>query len=556
MFRENILHNQQDLFNSFTWMNPKIQKKLKESWAPLFYELVFSHISERLFAPLYCDDNGRPNVPVNVLLCLEFIKHMKDYTDEELLDQFSFNYQIMYALGIRNLGELYIAPRTLYEFREKVLEYTKEHPEEADLVFKQFEGLTENFAKVAKIKTGEQRSDSTQIMPNIKKAGRLSLAFDVLLNAVKALPADAVPEFLTHVQEPGFRTKILFMTKGSETKTRLGEVLTLSFQLLQYTRDIPALDELPEILLLKRFMKEQTNGEDPFTSFVVKDNKDISSSSLQSAYDEDATYRKKGNKQNSGYVLNITETCSEENPVQLITDYTLEKNIKSDIEMLKSRLPIIIENTGVKEIYVDGGYYDEELVLYAHSLGVTLRFTNMTGRKVDSSKLPLTSFTIENNQKVVSCPAGYAPLSSNLDKRGKAINALFDREKCLNCPFKQACRVKIGKRKASLRMPLKSVHAAQARETISSKESNKKATSKRAAIEGTNSCLKRSQSAGKLSVRGLIKSSIVMGMKIIGHNFKQIRNYFKSLPKNRAEVKISLGLQGRDLYFCGVGSTD
>jgi hypothetical protein len=554
MFKENTAHNQQDLFDSSTWLNAKIKKKLQESWAPLFYELVFCHVSEKLFSSLYCSDNGRPNIPVNVLLCLEFIKHMKDYTDEELLDQFYFNYQVSYALGIRNLGDLYIAPRTLYEFREKVVEYTKEHPDEADLVFKQFELLTENFIKVAKLKTGDQRSDSTQIIPNIKKAGRLSLAFDVLLNAVKAFPVDAVPEFLKHVPEPGFRTKILFTSKGSETKTRLGEVLTLSFRLLQYTRDIPALDELPEIQLLKRFMKEQTTGDDALISFVAKENKDISSTSLQSAYDEDATYRKKGNKENSGYVLNITETCAEENPVQLITDYTLEKNIKTDIDMLKSRLPIIIENTGVKEIYVDGGYYDEELVLYARSLGVTLHFTNMTGRKTDSSKLPLTSFIRENDQRVVSCPAGHAPYASHLDKRHEAINSHFDRERCQSCPLKQACRVKIGKRRASLRLPLKSLHAAEAREKIATKAIRRETTSKRAAIEGTNSSLKRSQGADKLSVRGIIKSTIVVGMKIIGNNFKRIKNYFASLPKIRVEIKDSLGLQGRDLYFSGVGN--
>jgi hypothetical protein len=60
----------------------------------------------------------------------------------------------------------------------------------------------------------------------------------------------------------------------------------------------------------------------------AKDSKSIPSDSLQSAYDEDGTYRKKGNKAESGYVLNLSETCSKENPFQLITDYTVEKNIK------------------------------------------------------------------------------------------------------------------------------------------------------------------------------------------------------------------------------------
>ena len=48
-------------------------------------------------------------------MALDLIKHLKDYTDEVLLDEYAFNYQISYALGLRTLGERYFAPRTLYD---------------------------------------------------------------------------------------------------------------------------------------------------------------------------------------------------------------------------------------------------------------------------------------------------------------------------------------------------------------------------------------------------------------------------------------------------------
>lgn len=83
--------------------------------ALLFYEHVFCEIDEKMFASLYCPDNGSPNKPVNILLSLEFFKHLYDYTDEQTLEQYYFNYQLNYALGQRNLGELYICERTLYE---------------------------------------------------------------------------------------------------------------------------------------------------------------------------------------------------------------------------------------------------------------------------------------------------------------------------------------------------------------------------------------------------------------------------------------------------------
>ncbi|MEW6273569.1 MAG: hypothetical protein AB1556_00400 [Bacillota bacterium] len=52
---------------------------------------------------------------------------------------------------------------------------------------------------------------------------------------------------------------------------------------------------------------------------VTKKGKEISPASLQSAYDSDATYRRKGNEDHVGYNYTLTETCAKENPVQLVT---------------------------------------------------------------------------------------------------------------------------------------------------------------------------------------------------------------------------------------------
>ncbi|HBP64993.1 MAG TPA: transposase, partial [Desulfosporosinus sp.] len=180
MFRKNDGHLQNNLFNSLNGMDSRLAHKLQKSWAARFYEHVFCEIDESLFVPLYASNNGRPNFPVNIFIGLELIKHLKEYTDEALLDEYAFNYQISFALGLRTLGERYFAPRTLYEFRSRLYNYSLEHPETADLMFAQFEKLTNHFIKVAGLSTSEGRMDSAQIMSNIKLGGRLSLAYDVL----------------------------------------------------------------------------------------------------------------------------------------------------------------------------------------------------------------------------------------------------------------------------------------------------------------------------------------------------------------------------------------
>ena len=81
------------------------------------------------------------------------------------------------------------------------------------------------------------------------------------------------------------------------------------------------------------------------------------SDSWQSAYDTDATYRDKARKKASGYTATFTETCTDENIVQIIVDYTVEPNNNSDVEIIDNRMDIIKDTTGASDIYVDGGYW-------------------------------------------------------------------------------------------------------------------------------------------------------------------------------------------------------
>lgn len=118
----------------------------KQEFTPIIlnFEVIFAifrentlHRQEKLFAPLYSSDNGRPNFPINIfLVALEIIKHLKNFVDEVLIDAFAYDFQISYALGLRNIGELYFARRTFYDFRARLYNYTLEHPKEGDAIFK------------------------------------------------------------------------------------------------------------------------------------------------------------------------------------------------------------------------------------------------------------------------------------------------------------------------------------------------------------------------------------------------------------------------------------
>ncbi|AST57719.1 transposase [Thermoanaerobacterium thermosaccharolyticum] len=204
----------------------------------------------------------------------------------------------------------------------------------------------------------------------------------------------------------------MYKTKSSEIENRLEYVIDLCVELKEIIQGNENLSINNELLLLERLINEQTVKNASEKGYKIKRGKDIASNSLQPAYDVDATYRKKAERQSSGYILNISETCDNNNEIQLITDYVVEKNIVSDVEIINSRLEIIKENTGCKEIVVDGGYYGKRTFDTSKDHGIIIKYTDMTGGKPDENKISVLEFKLDEDNKILRCPANIEPLDS------------------------------------------------------------------------------------------------------------------------------------------------
>lgn len=518
MFRENNEHRQLSFIESVNFMDESIRERLDNSWAPVFYKNVFCNIDESKFEVLYADC-GRPNFPVNISLSLEYIKHMFDYSDDDLIEQYYFNYLVSYAVGNRALGEKHLAERTLYEFRRRVYQYALSHPNEEDLVFKQFINLTLKCAKLTGTILEEQRMDSTMIMSNIKKAGRLALIYDVLAQAIKAMPDHLITEKFQALMKADYKKEILYKSKPSEADGKITVLIECCKEILEIAEKDAEYSDSDAIRVLKRMLSEQTETDKKTGEIIEKPKEKIDSESLQSAFDEDATFRKKSGKNHVGYSVNLSESCAKQNEVQLLTDYEIAKNTKSDVAFGKERIPEIVSNTGLKELYTDGGYYCEEL---ANNSDVVVHFTDMTGKEPSSEKLPIDSFVVDQNTDViVKCAADKCPISSI--KKEDLYTARFDLETCINCDLKETCRVKFQKNDTVIRITTKSLLGAEFRNDINI--NHKEYTSKRVAIEGSNSELKRAHSMGKLKVRGMNKCKLVVGLKVTACNIKRTMNH-------------------------------
>ncbi|OLN29501.1 IS66 family transposase [Desulfosporosinus metallidurans] len=249
--------------------------------------------------------------------------------------------------------------------------------------------------------------DSTQIMSNIKLGGRLSLAYDVLVCGAKALPETLLNDSLRIFLKADYKTTLLYQLKATDIQSRIQTILNHCAELLQLVEGQPELKETPAVQTIDRFLKEQASFNEQQNQWIAKGDREISSNSLQSVHDTDATYRNKGGKKHVGYALNLTETCANDNPVQVVTHFDVAPNTTSDVEMLNQSLATIA-GQGVKDLYTDGGYYSPNVVEEAETHGIMMHFTDMTGRKTSSGKLPYSSFTIEDKKTIVLCPELFA----------------------------------------------------------------------------------------------------------------------------------------------------
>ena len=520
MFREHVEHTQSSFLDADNLMSERSRKRLEKSWAVPFYRDVFSNIDERKFEPLF-SHTGAPNTPVNILMSLELFKYMFSWTDDQLMDEYDFNYLVNYAVGNRQIGQRPMAEKTLYNFRSRCFQYLTDHPTEENPIFEQFLTLLAAYSKSAKVKMSEQRLDTTLFMSNMKKSGRLSLCFDVLELAVSAIPKEKRPEALQKVFDPEFRQSQLYKALPSEADNRLAHLIELCLQAKLVLEQENEYNRLDAYNRLCRFIQEQTAIRSD-GCIVPRENKDISPRSLQSAYDDGATFREKAGRKHSGYVAAISETCGKDNKIQLITDIEVQPNVVSDVALLKSRRANI-EATGANDLYVDGGFHSAKGAEEGEKLSI--HYTNMSGTR-PTTKLDATEFEFDGEKHITRCPAGQSPVRNHIGK-GQS-SAHFELATCQNCPMNGQCPVKLQKKTAVVYLSLKQVRAAEIRKDTAS--NLVEYTSMRAAIEGTNSALKRTGMA-KMKVRGQLKCNVTAILMATAQNTKRLIRYWAETKK-------------------------
>lgn len=552
---------QSSLFESRFLLSEQKQRKLEASWAHDFRTRILPLVDEEAFRDAFCEDNGRPNKSIRLLIGLLLLKEVEDLTDDQVLDALRFNLQWHYALGVEP-ADADTCQKTLHNTRVRLLQ--KERARKA------FEGMTAAIAKLDGLHTIRQRLDSTHLISNIAVLTRLGLFTETIARflrelrksravALTALDGGYAKRYLDREGYFGDATR-------EEARRRLPIVAEDLHRLVKRFEEDAEVAGWESYQLLVRLLTEQCTVAEPVEggpaaapedtpTVTLKPPEEIAGGSLQSPHDPDATYGHKG----KGYESQIAETCHPDNPYEVITGVEITSANGSD---QNATLPMLerLEAAGMKpkELIADTGYGSGENIVGAAEMGVALLTpvqdpgapddvhdgrptegnsaaeepTCATGEApasvlaaepsspVGAAPLDLADFAFNATfSEVRMCPAGVAPEWQ--DVTDTAYFAGFPADLCATCPLAARCPARLladGTRKLRWRDTRAATATRQRQQrTASFKEGYRI----RSGIESTNAELEGRHGAGELRVRRRARVEVAMYLKALALNAKR-----------------------------------
>ena len=530
-------HKQLEIFDPWSFLSPIRRRMLDQSWAGLFKEEILCELPVGKFKPFFNEGFGRPTKELHTALGMLILQQAFDMTDEETVNQLSFNIQLHYALNISEESDSakYVCTKTLWNIRNIVIE----HGLESSL----FECATNKMAVVFKVNTDKQRIDSVHIQSNMRRLGRIGIfaksIHKFLINLKRGHKElfDSVEESILDRYFSEQALGCFAMVKPSEARKTLVSVADYLFDLIECFKGYSQITSMHSYKLLERVLKEQCNlnSSNDSKPVEVKKPKEIPSDSLQNPSDPDATYS--GHK-GQGYQVQVMETYTDTNDpkeksktLNLITHVAVEKACESDANAL---IPAI-ESTqkrglGPEELAADSLYGSDDNYEQAQERGVELIAPTMGSTQKD--KLRLSDFKISARGQVVSCPQGHAHAKI---KNKKRHSVGFAARHCENCPALSNCPVKKGKKFYYLRFTKKELRLARRRIYEQSPEF-KNRYRWRAGSEATMSEFDRCTGVKHLRVRGFKAVRFCATLKAIGVNLFRATAVRKAANYDKADI--------------------
>jgi hypothetical protein len=531
---------QGSLFESSLLIPAAKAKRLQGSWAETFRQRALPLIDEEIFAPLYCEDNGRPNRPVQTVFGVLLLKDMFDLTDAQTLEQLEYNLQWHHALHL-TAEEAHLPQKTLHNFRARLLAH-----DEGRLAFA---ATTDRIIEALGPRVSHQRLDSTHVISNIAVLTRLRLLCETTRLFLSRLKA-AHPRLYGRVPQ-GLLGRYL---KEDDSATSYGDAPSDKGRrrLCVCARDLyrlcallrgTAAQGMEEFALVERLLQEQCevvkkkqcpsrdddDAGEGRVPVVLKAAKDVRSASLQSPHDADATYNGRKGK---GYETQVSESCHPDNDVEVITHVEVTDACASDAQATIPVLQALADRGQQPEVLTaDTTYGSGENAVAAERMGTEL-VSPVSGPAVaveeESSgdrALSGADFHLDpRGEDPAVCPGGHFSTDQRLKAaRANHLELTFDRQTCEDCPLFHLCPATLNQEAGAYTLTVDLVAAnLQRRRRAEANGDFKPRYAIRAGIEATNSELKRGHGLDDLRVRGRPRVVLAVHLKALACNLKRM----------------------------------
>lgn len=537
------------LFDPFQDLIPPLGlDRIRKDWQGLFrstlLELMPAHNLGKHFHPTM----GRPTKELYSVAGLIFLQEFQNWTIPQAVEAYLFRTDVQYALNLEP-GCDEMCERTLERYRALFLE--------DELAAQVMDQVTTRLIDLLDLDIRRQRLDSTHVFSNMATFGRtrmMAVTIKRFLTQVKrhqAADYEALPAELRQRYAPAPAQLLNKESKDAEGRSRSRQQVAEDLRLLiDRFADHAGLRDRPSYQAMVTIFDQQCEIVDERVTVRTK----TGGNCVQNPSDRDATYD--GHK-GPGYQLQISETCSPDNAVQLITGVLPQTAVASDANALMPVLEDLQKNDHLpEEMLADTSYGSDSNVQGAAALGVEVvspvagpKETDTTAAKetnpaapqtgddgvalekitsaaqaTDSSSAVVEPLTIddfavdERTGRVDACPTGRLPLQVCQDEDKDTTTITMSASDCNACPFRAHCPVK----KSAAGTYTLSYTAKDRRLEARRREQQTgvfwERYAQRSGIESTNSGAKRRLGLGRLRVRGRKPVFHALYLKAAGWN--------------------------------------
>ena len=502
----------------------------KDDWSYKYRDYVLPLIDEDKFKHLFEEKGGAPNKSIKAQISLLIFMGMERITWRGVEFLFPRRLDWLNATGTP-IGEANIDHTTLYKFYVRL--------EKDDTARKLFITITGRFIELCGTSKKKQRTDSFFIHGWLKTLSRYGLFRETIKKFLMDLESKSIELFeviVGKLSKKYLDKKFDLTEKDKEkTKKRIKEMANDMYLLGQEFENNEVIKELESFKTLEMVFNQQCEvieNEEELPVIKIRE-KPEGKKIINTPHNTDAEFVRKRNNQVTGHKGFVTETCDENNKTNFITDPCVTEATKAD----SNELPEIqdrLESSEMKpeEQYGDAGFVNGQTIIESKKNGIELegpssgRSQSIEKFQEDDRPLDVADFevTIDLETKelnVEKCPKGQVPIDQERSEKTGKINVHFDAEKCSDCPLKERCPVKIGKKVATLTLDETAYAGALRHHQYMEDQKYRKQCAIRAGAEGTVNEVANTHGIRKARHRKTVRIKLQMIFASLACNVKR-----------------------------------